>query len=698
MNEGDKPTLERYQYSQFDRLRQFRLLQIIATGDPETPWCYDIVTSDLDDSPVYNALSYTWGSPFADNDGEDRNWENLPSRLVLMNGTYLTVRQNLYRALSQFAALDISGFFWIDALCINQNDIKERNEQVAMMGHIYANAETVVVWLGEEDWNSKVATIFLETFLPKLEALVEREDRDRRFHYSFSDPRLYERIGEPDVFPQYIFDGLATFLERTWFGRAWTFQEIVLARSVEVYCGPNKIDWAKLEDLLRFLDTSDWDMRLSRFANSSDIQQTPGKATLITMNHRQRVTRETLTGRQNGKYLGSVPSNHDSIDVIIGYLDSLLYSLRLRTATDKRDHLYALYGIVSTLCVCRRVRNPLPRPDYQRQVAQVFADFCKTILAQSSTLWLLSSVEDRAADDSPYPSWVPDFSKDWSLALPACGNGAYYNACRSLPPRLRATTSLSELVLDAYLFDEVNALGESDFDLGRGLIPFIRCAEMLLELPVVYHTGQDRAEVFWRTLIADQAQDRYPAPASVAGAFYEHMLMHNSMVVLKSEAADHKSKLDRLGPLDQLAASSTAAAETVPSLLRILERRDVYAKIQALQDSNDALTPDQEHYLRQTSREVLALESRSLPFSRQLGTMFASKRLIATIRGYVGAVPISTRPGDLVSLLPGARVPFILRARSDGRFRLVGEAYVHGIMQGEAFDSRPWAAREVVLV
>ena len=136
MNEGSKPTLTRYQYQQFDRLRQFRLLQIIATRDLETPWCYDIVTRDLDDNPAYNALSYTWGSPFADNDGEDRNWENLPSRLVLKDGTYLTVTQNLCRALSQFAASDISGLFWIDALCINQNDIEERNEQVAIMGHI----------------------------------------------------------------------------------------------------------------------------------------------------------------------------------------------------------------------------------------------------------------------------------------------------------------------------------------------------------------------------------------------------------------------------------------------------------------------------------------------------------------------------------------------------------------------------------
>ena len=257
------------------------------------------------------------------------------------------------------------------------------------------------------------------------------------------------------------------------------------------------------------------------------------------------------------------------------------------------------------------------------------------------------------------------------------------------------------MIIDAYLFDEVNAIGESDFELGTGLAPYIKCAEMLSELPVIYHTGQDRAEVLWRTLIADQAQDRYPAPASMAGAFYEHMLMHHSMVVLKSEAADHESRLDRLGPLDQLAASSTVAAKTIHSLSRILERRDVYANIQVMYDLreiNHGLSPDQEHHLQQTLQAVLALESKSLPISRQLGTIFASKRLITTTRGYVGAVPSSTRSGDLVFVLPGARMPFILSAKSDGKFTLVGEAYVHGIMQGEAFDSQRLVDREVILV
>ena len=61
------------------------------------------------------------------------------------------------------------------------------------------------------------------------------------------------------------------------------------------------------------------------------------------------------------------------------------------------------------------------------------------------------------------------------------------------------------------------------------------------------------------------------------------------------------------------------------------------------------------------------------------------RRMVRTSKGYIGLVPSTTQPGDCVWLLEGGNVPFILR--EEGRdMRLVGEAYVHGIMTGEAFS------------
>ena len=53
-----------------------------------------------------------------------------------------------------------------------------------------------------------------------------------------------------------------------------------------------------------------------------------------------------------------------------------------------------------------------------------------------------------------------------------------------------------------------------------------------------------------------------------------------------------------------------------------------------------------------------------------------------TKAGYMGICPASTAVGDQVCLLSGSQVPYILR-QNDQRYQLVGECYVHGIMDGE---------------
>ncbi|KAL5324630.1 hypothetical protein ACEPPN_009176 [Leptodophora sp. 'Broadleaf-Isolate-01'] len=96
-----------------------------------------IFHSTLDQAPIYKALSYTWGSP------DD------PQLLIKLNQQTFSVRENLWRALQQLHAQSDPIVIWIDAVCINQTDETERNEQVTKMKTIYEKAEEVVVWLGQ---------------------------------------------------------------------------------------------------------------------------------------------------------------------------------------------------------------------------------------------------------------------------------------------------------------------------------------------------------------------------------------------------------------------------------------------------------------------------------------------------------------------------------------------------------------------
>ncbi|KIM95562.1 hypothetical protein OIDMADRAFT_98622, partial [Oidiodendron maius Zn] len=99
----------------------------------------------------YKALSYTWGEPNLDGS----------SNSILITGSSLRVTENLDHALRQLRneinSTELPSYWWIDAICINQGDVEERNSQVALMRRIYGSAMQVQVWLGDEDNDSTEA-------------------------------------------------------------------------------------------------------------------------------------------------------------------------------------------------------------------------------------------------------------------------------------------------------------------------------------------------------------------------------------------------------------------------------------------------------------------------------------------------------------------------------------------------------------
>jgi Heterokaryon incompatibility protein (HET) len=100
-------------------------------------------TISLDDSLLYEALSYMWGEP------DDLRFQ------IRVNGRLVNIRRNLWHALkafrSKYDTYEYRRRLWIDALRINQDNIEERNHQVGLMGTIYRRARVVLVWLGDKD-------------------------------------------------------------------------------------------------------------------------------------------------------------------------------------------------------------------------------------------------------------------------------------------------------------------------------------------------------------------------------------------------------------------------------------------------------------------------------------------------------------------------------------------------------------------
>lgn len=94
---------------------------------------FDIEIGSISNPPGFQALSYCWGKEL----GKTEIW---------VSGTKINVSTNLEAAL-RFSGLAVGTRIWVDAICINQNDLYEKSYQVKMMGQIYSNASKVIPYI-----------------------------------------------------------------------------------------------------------------------------------------------------------------------------------------------------------------------------------------------------------------------------------------------------------------------------------------------------------------------------------------------------------------------------------------------------------------------------------------------------------------------------------------------------------------------
>jgi hypothetical protein len=139
----DKSSPQDYKYTPLPDNDWIRLLQIEAQSDVDN-FTVSLKVIRLDENVIpYTTLSYTWGR---NSDGD----ASLSRTLLLDNGV-ICITENLRDCLGRVQPQhgEQPLLLWVDAVCINQNDIAERNSQVAMMADIYRKASALIIWLGE---------------------------------------------------------------------------------------------------------------------------------------------------------------------------------------------------------------------------------------------------------------------------------------------------------------------------------------------------------------------------------------------------------------------------------------------------------------------------------------------------------------------------------------------------------------------
>lgn len=182
---------------------QIRLLHVLP-GDFEDPIQCELRKSKLVPIPKYETISYVWGDP------EDRLTINI-------NGFEFSVPASSARAIRRVRLPDCTRVIWIDAICIDQSNLKERGRQVAMMGRIYAEGVQNLIYLGEEDFESAISSI--------REILKDAQEQDEDF---ILQTLRYEKYNWSEVsssknFIRVKYDGVAMrrLYQDEWFKYEW---------------------------------------------------------------------------------------------------------------------------------------------------------------------------------------------------------------------------------------------------------------------------------------------------------------------------------------------------------------------------------------------------------------------------------------------------------------------------------------------
>lgn len=211
----------------------FRLVQLLPPED-EQFIRLRLLSCSLEPSlcPEYIALSYAWGEP-----GDRRE--------VRVNGVPYLVQYNLWTFLCE---MQRSGrlqeqLLFVDAICIDQENVTERNTQVAIMGRIYSLTREVFVWLGAAGDHSDKLMDYLCDITPPVEGHTAETMADR-----LRRKRAVWGFGGYGLEAEEV--ACEAFLGRSYWSRVWCVQEYLLPQRRLILCGERAVPSDRLTTIL----------------------------------------------------------------------------------------------------------------------------------------------------------------------------------------------------------------------------------------------------------------------------------------------------------------------------------------------------------------------------------------------------------------------------------------------------------------
>ncbi|KAL6877850.1 heterokaryon incompatibility domain-containing protein [Trichoderma longibrachiatum] len=366
------PDDQRYLYKPIIGTKSVRFL-ILQPGSGSDPLIGSLQLGSLDPDdlaqlPPYEAISYVWGT-------SDRLFT------LLCDGAVLPLTQSIRDALARVRLPDRARRLWADQICINQDDVAERSQQVKLMNAVYKNASKVLVWLGRD----------VDGVAADAVRMVHHLDgvfRDDEAHEAFKiahEEHLAMQSGERWV-------PLAKLTKLPWFHRIWIVQEIGTTAPATLYWGDTEMDWDTLSFVAGILNERYHHLRTRFFIGTSNIRYLRQRFVEPAEDYDQ------FHNRGNFAYE--------------------LHRARHLLAQDPRDHVYAFLGHFSLTKGGSEELRGLAA-DYSRSVEEVYFDVAVRGLRGARDLVMLAATHHcrpgnrrRAPGNEgelDLPSWVPDW-------------------------------------------------------------------------------------------------------------------------------------------------------------------------------------------------------------------------------------------------------------------------------------------------
>ncbi|GCB17448.1 heterokaryon incompatibility protein 6, OR allele [Aspergillus awamori] len=660
--------------------REFRLLVLCSAPNKYHPLIArlqkDIFRKEasdvdsLDEKRDYAALSYSWGDGSADHhiyllpEGTDRIEDSLS----------LPIRENLFCALHRLRRKDQNVTLWVDALCIDQENNTEKTRQLGCMVDIYHQARMVYVWLGESDGEgrSDEAMDFIPRVVDMATLDANTDDKD----------------------PARQWAALSELTRDPWFARRWIVQEISVASKAVVCCGEKMVHWDMLVDAIGLLVANEERVRAlfdpSRWRYG---RNTVGEIQLSSANILLQVISSlfpTPEDRSKHKPLKS--------------LEYLVTTLQTFDVSDPRDLIYALVHISRDYSERRIETEKQQSPeimqraearlhvDYGTPIPTVFSQFTQYCVETSGSLdiicrpWAklpkfqkrsLLRASEECLNDCLLPSWVPLLE-----------NAEFGGPGQSHMGRKNGRSFVGTVGQPIYNTSN-NMQAKDHIEFGKNPIS-MKVRGLLLGTVEEVSPRCSGGVVFQESLRLGGWEGIDKGPKVVPAKIWRTLIANRTLNGLSPPLWYQRACLRSLELTDMFSGgdlNTGQLSDEVAFVRDYLRRvREVtwnrcFFKAAVHEDAHISDKDDPNVPVHTEARAKIVTPSHNKERNYTSGQEAESNS--ERTADWFGICPRNTSIKDKVCILFGCSVPVILRPLGKDTYELVGEAYVHGVMNGE---------------